>query len=93
MLIKTPLLHQSLGPHVFLSLSLYFWLISWNVKAGFVTQEILASLLLSLSHRGLQTTRFHSIKGPQQVVPRTGAWYTYADSDGVTPGPTEAGKY
>ena len=53
-LIKTPLLHQSLGPHVFLSfslyLSIYFWLISWNAKAGFITQEILACLL-SLSHR------------------------------------------
>ena len=51
MLIKTPLLHQSLGPRVFLSfclslsLSLYFWLIFWNVKASCVTQEILASLL------------------------------------------------
>ena len=68
MLIKTPLLHQSLGPRVFLSfffsLSIYFWLISWNAKAGFVTQEILASLL-SLSHRRLRTTRFWSIKGPQ----------------------------
>ena len=82
MWIKTPLLHQSFGPRVFisflsLSLSLYCWLISWNMKAGCVTQEILASLLLSLSHRGLQTTRFHSIKGPQQVEPRTGAWYTW----------------
>ena len=51
MLIKTPLLHQSLGPRVFLSfclslsLSLYFWLIFWNAKASCVTQEILASLL------------------------------------------------
>ena len=50
----------------FLSLSLCFWLISWNVKAGCVTQEILASLLLSLSHCRLWTTRFRSIKGPQQ---------------------------
>ena len=30
----------------------------------------------------LRTTRFQSIKGPHQVVPRTGTWYTYADSDG-----------
>ena len=65
-LIKTPLLHQSLGPHVFffLSLSLYFWLTPWSVKAGCVTQGILASFLLSLSHRRLQTTRFRSNKGP-----------------------------
>ena len=52
----------------FLSLSLYFWLISWNMKAGCVTQEILASLLLSLSHRWLWTTRFRSIKGPQHMM-------------------------
>ena len=50
-----------------LSLSLYFWLISWNMKAGCVTQEILASLLLSLSHHRRRTTRFRSIKGPQQI--------------------------
>ena len=56
-----------------------------------VNQEISASfsLLYFLISR-LQTTRFWSIKGPQQVEPRTGAWYTYADSDGVTPGPIEA---
>ena len=69
MLIKTPFLHQSFGPHVFLSfslsLSVYFWLISWNTKASCVTQDILASLL-SLSHHRLWTTRFWSIKGPQQ---------------------------
>ena len=67
MLIKTPLLHQSLGPCAFLSLSLslYFWLISWNAKSSYITQEILAFFLLSLSRHGLQTTRFWSIKGPQ----------------------------
>ena len=67
MLIKTPLLHQILRPRVLLSLSLslYFWLISWNMKASCVTQEILASLLLSLSHHRRRTTRFQSIKGPQ----------------------------
>ena len=65
MLIKTPLLHQSLGPCVFLSFSLYFWLISWNAKASYITQEILAFFLLSLSRHGLWTTRFWSIKGPQ----------------------------
>ena len=32
MLIKTPLLHQSLGPRVFLSFSIYFWLIPWSVE-------------------------------------------------------------
>ena len=76
-LIKTPLLHQSFGPHVsfclsvflFLSfsLSLYFWLIPWNAKAGCVTQGILASFLLSLSHSWLQTTRFQSIKGSTEI--------------------------
>ena len=77
MLVKTPLLHQSFGPRVCLSfflflsfsLSLYFWLIPWRAKAGCVTQGILASFLLSLSHRGLWTTRFLSIKGPT-----SGAW-------------------
>ena len=62
---KAPLSHQSLGPRVFLSLSLYFWLIPWNAKAGCITQGILASFFLSLSHRWLQTTRFQSIKGPK----------------------------
>ena len=35
MLIKTPLLHQSSGPRIFLSLSLslYIWLIPWSVEA------------------------------------------------------------
>ena len=56
-------LSLSLSP----SPSLYFWLIPWSAKASFVTQGILASFLLSLSHRQLRTTRFQSIKGPQQV--------------------------
>ena len=82
MLIKTPCSIRAWVPTSFflslsLSLSLYFWLISWNAKAGCITQEILASLLLSLSHRRLRTTRFWSIKGPQQVATRTGAWYMW----------------
>ena len=48
----------------FLSLSLSLWLIPWNAKAGCITQGILASFLLSLSHRWLRTTRLRSIKGP-----------------------------
>ena len=47
------------------SLSLYVWLIAWSVKAGCITQGILASFLISLSHCQLQMTRFRSIKGPQ----------------------------
>ena len=68
MLIKTPLLRQSFGPRVFLSFffsfSIYFGLFPWSTEAGCVTQGILASFLLSLSHRRLWTTRFRSIKGP-----------------------------
>ena len=66
MFIKTPLLHQSFGPHVFLSFFLFlsFWLIPWSGEAGCITQGMLASLLLSLSYRQLRTTRFRSIKGP-----------------------------
>ena len=70
MLIKTPLLHQSFGPRVFLSFFLYlcyFWMISWSMGAGCVIQGILDSLLLSLSHHRLWTTRFRSIKGPTDV--------------------------
>ena len=37
-----------------------FWLIPCSMKAGCVTQGILASFLLSLSHRQLRTTRFWS---------------------------------
>ena len=51
LLIKTPLLHQSLGPRVFLSfflsfslsLSLYFWLIPWSSEAHWA--HFLAGLL------------------------------------------------
>ena len=68
MLIKSLCSIRALVPvsAVFLSLPLflYFWLISWNVKAGCVTQGILASFLLSLSHLWLWTIRFRSIKGP-----------------------------
>ena len=66
--IKHPRSTRDLGPRVLLSLSLslYFWLIPWSVKAGCVTQGILASFLLPLSYRLFQTTRFRSIKGPQQ---------------------------
>ena len=52
------------------SLSLYVWLIAWSVKAGCITQGILASFLLSLSYHQLLTTRFRSIKGPQQSLKR-----------------------
>ena len=66
--IKTPLLYQSLGSHAFLSFfsSLFISLFladSLNVKAGCITQGILASFFLSLSHHQLWTTRFWSIKG------------------------------
>ena len=69
-----------------LSISLFL------ADAGCVTQGILASFLLSLSYRQLRTTKFWSIKGPQQVAPRTGAWYTqhFGRSDS---GPVEAVKY
>ena len=79
-------------PSFSLSLSLYFWLIPWSTKGGYITQGILASFLLSLSYRRLWTTRFQSTEGPQQVAPRTGAWYMwyFGRSDS---GPIEAGKY
>ena len=86
--IKHPCSTRDLGPRVLPSLSLSLFL----ADAGCVTQGILASFLLSLSYRQLWTTRFRSIKGPQQVAPRTGAWYTrhFGRSDS---GPIEAGKY
>ena len=47
---------------------------------------------LSLSYHWLRTARFWSIKGPQQVAPRTGIWYTrhFGQSDS---GPIEVGTY
>ena len=111
MLIKTPLLHQSSGPHVFLSLSfsLSLRLFLWSTEALWVHFPARASKTLSrrlsapsthregawglreqskpcvgallafcvnqgistsfpplLSYRQLRTTRFWSIKGPQQ---------------------------
>ena len=124
MLIKTPLLHQSFGPRVLLSLSHSLSLslsppprlfqadplehrgslsslfcphilrlypietapeasmnraspMSGTLLAFCVNQGISASFSLLYFLIGpLQTTRFWSIKGPQQVAPRTGTWYT-----------------
>ena len=69
-----------------LFLSLYFWLIHWSAEASCVTQGILASLLLSLSHRRLWTTRFWSIKGPTSGAQNRDLVHV----DRVTPGPIEA---
>ena len=95
MLLQNPIKHpcsiRAWVP-VSLSFSLSFWLIPWSTKAGCVTRGILPSSLLSLSHHRLRTTRFWSIKEPQQVAPRTGPGHV-ADSDRVTPGPIEADKY
>ena len=111
MLIKTPLLHQSSGPRVFLflSLPLFFRLLPWSAEALWVhfpaqasktlsrrcsapsphregawglheqskpragallafcvNQGISASFSPLLSYRWLRTTKFRSIKGPQQ---------------------------
>ena len=108
MLIKTPLLHQSSGPRVFLSLSLlgYFFgaqrpseftflpgllrpsrdgalrlhpierapeasvnrasPVPGALLAFWVNQGISASFSPLLSYRRLRTTKFWSIKGPQQ---------------------------
>ena len=124
MLIKTPLLHQSSGPHVFLSffvsLSPFFsgWSpgaqrlseftflpgllrpsregtlcvhsierapeasvnraspVSGALLAFCISQGLSASFCPLPSYRQLRTTKFWSIKGPQQVAPRTGTWYT-----------------
>ena len=56
-LIKTPLLHQSFGPHVFLCffflsipslfLSLYFWLVPWSAEARWAHFLAWASKTLS----------------------------------------------
>ena len=40
-------------------------------------RNISLSLSLLLSYHQLRTTRFWSIKGPQQVAPRAGAWYMW----------------
>ena len=52
-----------------LSLSLYFWLIPWIVKAGCVTQGILTSFLLLLFQCQLLTMRFRSNKTEQNKGP------------------------
>ena len=111
MLIKTPLLHQSSGPHVFLSLSLPLFFrrslgaerlseftflprllrpsqegalhlhsierapeasvnrassMPGDLLAFCINQGISASFSPLLSYHRLRTTRFQSIKGPQQ---------------------------
>ena len=74
MLIKTPLLHQSLGPRVFpsffflsfsLSLSLYFWLIPWSAEAFWA--HFLARASKTLSRR-------RTVASPT----REGAWFLRA---------------
>ena len=135
-IIKAPLLHQSLGPRIFLSFSLSLRLIPWSAEtclahspalasktlsrrrpvpspplkrepgafmrdASPVSRTLLvfcinwgvsASFSLSLSYRCLETARFRSIKGPQQVAPQQGHWCMWhvgwRDS-----GPTEVSKY
>ena len=70
MLVKTPFPSELWSPCLsfFLSLSISVFLADFlEHEAGCITQEILASLLLPLSHRWLWATRFQSIKGPQQV--------------------------
>ena len=58
-----------------------------------VNQGISASFSLLLSYRQLRTTRFQSIKGPQQVAPRNRDSGIRGISGGVTQGPIEVGKY
>ena len=116
MLIKTPLLHQSSGPCVFLSLFLSLKLFLWSAEALWVhfpdwaSKTLLRRHSVPSSHREgawglceqsktragallafcvnqgisasfsplyfligrLRTTRFWSIKGPQQVAPEQG---------------------
>ena len=50
MLIKTPLLHQSSGPHVFLSLSLSLRLIFWSAETRRAHSPAQASKTLSRRH-------------------------------------------
>ena len=54
--------------YIYICVCVCFWRIPWNLKADCITQGILASFLLSLSHRQLQTTRFQSNKGPRLCV-------------------------
>ena len=50
--------------------------VSGALLAFCISQGLSASFCPLPSYRQLQTTKFWSIKGPQQVAPRTGTWYT-----------------
>ena len=58
-----------------------------------VNQGISAFFSLLLSDRRLHTTRFRSIKGPQQMSPRNRDTGIRGISGRVTQGPIEVGKY
>ena len=81
MLIKTPLLHQSLGPHVFLSVCLSFSL-SLFLADSLERESQLhnpgnISLFPSCTLSSwLQTTRFVSNKGPTSGT-QNGLWYMW----------------
>ena len=88
MLIKTPLLHQSFGPRVLLSLSLslslFFRLIPWSAEALWVHFPALASKTL---------LRRHSEPSPhwegawgllEQSKPRAGALLAFCINQGIS---------
>ena len=71
---------------------------AWVPMSFFLSLPASLQLSLSLSYCWLWTTRFQSTKGPQQVAPEQGLWYTWhfgqSDSRGLLRlGPIEVGKY
>ena len=75
MLVKTPLLHQSFGPRVFISfysvsLSLYFWLIPWSPRSKACWAHFLARASKPLLRR--RTVPSPTREGAR--CPRAAAW-------------------
>ena len=86
MLIKTPVLHQSSGPHVFLSLSLplFFRLIPWSAEALWVHFPARASKTLSRRCSAPSPHQEGAWGLREQSNPRAGALLAFCVNQGVS---------
>ena len=94
LLIKTPLLHQSLGPRVFLSfflfflsfsLSLYFWLIPWSSEAHWAHFLARASKTLLRSNCAFTHSRGRLVPTCSSASPKNRTLLAFRINQGYQP--------